>query len=160
MLTIMCGIPGSGKSYYIKKNLADAVVICPDSIRKEINGSVSSQKNGGAVFDIAYERLEKALSEKKETVFDATSVRLAYISRLIGYASKHGTDVEVVKMKMSEDPKMCAARVKADMVNKVDRSDVPYDVINRMHGEYMSLRIPDPSWARDFPNIKITAKEM
>lgn len=156
MLTIMCGIPGSGKSYYIKKNLADAVVVSPDLIRKEMTGNVGDQSRNAGVFDAAYERLEKALADKKNAVFDATSVRLAYINRLISYASKYGSDVEIVVMKASEDPRMCAARVKADMVNKVDRSDVPYEVINRMYNEFTRLKLPDPNWKREFPSINIS----
>lgn len=156
MLTVMCGIPGSGKSYYIRKNLADAVVISPDLIRKKMTGDVSSQSRNASVFDTAYEQLEKALADKKDVAFDATSVRLAYINRLIGYASKYGSDVEIVVMKDSEDLRLCEARVKADMVNKVDRSDVPYEVINRMHNEFTRLRLPDPNWERDFPSINIS----
>lgn len=156
MLTVMCGIPGSGKSYYIRKNLADAVVISPDLIRKKMTGDVSSQSRNASVFDTAYEQLEKALADKKDVAFDATSVRLAYINRLIGYASKYGSDVEIVVMKDSEDLRLCEARVKADMVNKVDRSDVPYEVINRMYNEFTRLRLPDPNWERDFPFINIS----
>lgn len=156
MLTVMCGIPGSGKSYYIRKNLADAVVISPDLIRKKMTGDVSSQSRNASVFDTAYEQLEKALADKKDVAFDATSVRLAYINRLIDYASKYGSDVEIVVMKDSEDPRLCEARVKADMVNKVDRSDVPYEVINRMYNEFTRLRLPDPNWERDFPSINIS----
>ena len=37
-LILMCGLARSGKSTWIKKNQADAIVVSPDDIRAEIFG--------------------------------------------------------------------------------------------------------------------------
>ena len=37
-LIIMCGLPRSGKSTWIRKNKGDAVIVSPDEIRSDIFG--------------------------------------------------------------------------------------------------------------------------
>ena len=37
-LIILCGLPRSGKSTYARKNSKNAVIVCPDRIRKVIFG--------------------------------------------------------------------------------------------------------------------------
>ena len=38
MLTMMCGLPRSGKSTWIKKNKEDDVIVSPDQIRLKVFG--------------------------------------------------------------------------------------------------------------------------
>lgn len=39
MLYVMCGCPGSGKTTWCKKNLANAVYVSTDDIRAELFGT-------------------------------------------------------------------------------------------------------------------------
>ena len=71
---VMVGISGSGKSTYIRKNFDPSVVVCPDEIRREINGDVSSQKNGSLVWKTAKERLLAILEKGNVAILDATNV--------------------------------------------------------------------------------------
>lgn len=71
-LYTMIGLPGSGKST-IANQIPNAVVICPDSIRKELYGSEEIQGDGKRVFDLAYERIGDELAKGNDVVFDATN---------------------------------------------------------------------------------------
>lgn len=71
------GVPGSGKSTAIRKMLAEnpnAVLVNPDSIRKEVTGSESDLSQDVVVWKIAYERTEQAVAAGKDVIFDATFV--------------------------------------------------------------------------------------
>lgn len=85
------GIPGSGKSTYGAK-MKNVFVVCPDSIRKELYGDESIQGDGKIVFEIAYNRILKALSEGKDVYFDATNVtkysRRNTLDYVCGFARK------------------------------------------------------------------------
>ena len=72
---IMCGISGSGKSHWIKNNLADFTLISLDEIREEINGSRDDQKSRGQVLHIAKDRLKVCLAKKQNVAWDATNLR-------------------------------------------------------------------------------------
>lgn len=83
---IMCGVPGSGKSYWAQ-NLSTASVnseiISSDNIRKEINGSESSQDNGKLVWDTLYERVKNTKQEL--IVIDATFVYRRDREKLVNF---------------------------------------------------------------------------
>lgn len=74
---VMCGIPGSGKSYwskeYIVKSMRRSVVyISSDDIRAEICGDARDQSKNDEVFRIFYKRARRAAQEGKDVVLDAT----------------------------------------------------------------------------------------
>ena len=77
-LYVMCGISGSGKSYYaadLAELEPDTEIVSTDAIREELFGDASVQKDGDKVFAIAYDRTRKFLEEGKNVVFDAMSLR-------------------------------------------------------------------------------------
>lgn len=74
MLYVMCGCPGSGKTTWCKKNLANAVYVSTDDIREELFGTPEpgSRSQEKRVFDTFYGRIRRALVEGKDVVADAT----------------------------------------------------------------------------------------
>lgn len=87
-LVIVFGIPGSGKSTYIK-TLENVRVVSADAIRKEIFSSLrdahgeglseekkfeQTKRNNQKVFGIFNRRITEALSEGKTVVADATNL--------------------------------------------------------------------------------------
>ena len=68
-VTILCGIPGSGKSTWVQKDLVNQegsfVVLNADSIRNELYGDERIQGNGRTVFQILYDRFRRALVNEK-----------------------------------------------------------------------------------------------
>lgn len=74
---IMCGIPGSGKTYFCKNVLMNhpwrsRVYISSDDIREEICGDASDQSLNGLVFDIFYQRAREAIVDGSDVILDAT----------------------------------------------------------------------------------------
>jgi len=74
---VMCGVPGSGKTYFCKNVLMNhpwrhRVYISSDDIRKEICGDASDQSKNSEVFDIFYDRARQAIQEGNDVILDAT----------------------------------------------------------------------------------------
>lgn len=73
-LYVMCGCPGSGKSTWAKKNLADAVYISSDDIRLELCGTYDPGVDEPRVFATFYGRITSMLASGKDVVADATNL--------------------------------------------------------------------------------------
>lgn len=72
-LYTMVGLPGAGKSTFTKAH-ADCAIICPDEIRAELYGDASIQGDGAKVFAIAFARINAALANGYDVIFDATNI--------------------------------------------------------------------------------------
>ena len=73
-IIIVVGIPGSGKSTWVQKQLSSLtnsyVIINADSVRKELYGDESIQGNPKMVFQILHDRFRRALLNNKiKTIF-------------------------------------------------------------------------------------------
>jgi predicted kinase len=133
----MIGISGSGKSTVVKEMVKKgAEVVCPDQIRKELYGSISEQGNGNQVFAIAKDRISKYIKEDKDVVFDATNTNWKRNIEFIKSLKNEPSEVVFIFMMDSMDLELCQNRVKKDIVNDVDRSNVPMDIIERQHKNF------------------------
>lgn len=82
ILIATIGIPGSGKTTYIKTLIATGLVesvrghICPDDIREELTGDMSNQSKNEDVFKLTKQRLQEAVAAAKKdggvVFYDAT----------------------------------------------------------------------------------------
>ena len=76
-LTILCGIPGSGKTTYAKKYIDEhpnTIHLSSDSIRAELYGNESAQGNPAEVFSIMQQRAVDTLNNGQSVVYDCTSI--------------------------------------------------------------------------------------
>ncbi len=94
---VMIGIPGSGKSTYVRevlKIVPNQCVVCPDDIRLELTGNAAAQTYNDLVWQIAYQRAEEALLAGKVVIFDATNAkeldRLALLEHLRSIMEEEG----------------------------------------------------------------------
>lgn len=73
-LTIICGLPGTGKSTQAKKIAAktNAILLRTDTIRKELGRSKYSVRDRQAVYREMFLRAGKLLGQAKNIVLDAT----------------------------------------------------------------------------------------
>lgn len=75
MIILVCGLPGSGKSYFSSR-LAEAInaEYCnSDRVRKELfSKRTYSLSEKAKVYDILLKKMEEAISQKKNLVLDAT----------------------------------------------------------------------------------------
>jgi len=124
---IMVGIPGSGKSSFLK-NVSKKYIVSPDDIRREINGNVSDNSNGDEVWTIAYQRMKIILATYGKAYLDATNV--VKWSRVMFMAGLDGRKIAVV---FDVNVDVAIKRISVDIEKGVDRSNVPEGVVRKFH---------------------------
>ena len=127
------GVSGSGKSTYLKKFPKEGIV-CPDDIRKELTGDISDQTQNARVWAVAKERILERLSKGQDVVLDATNTVSKYRKQFLDDIPK---DVELVAIVLPL-PNLAEAfkRIQKDIMEGKDRSNVPFDVIQRQADSY------------------------
>jgi len=141
LLVTTIGAPGSGKNRLLNKIQSyfqnAFTVVEPDDIRRTVFGSVNEQSQGDKVFEIAEQRIKSAL-ENSPVFFNATNVSWG---RLKESLIEYGADQNVlIFMQDSLYPELCKERIKKDLDNKVDRSNVPDDVVDRFHTRFIQCQ--------------------
>ena len=94
-LVITCGPSGSGKSTWIESLGDEWEIISLDNLRQQMTGKRSNQKDNGAVLQSARSLLKSLLSQNKNIVWDATSLRKDHRAALIQTGIKYGALVSV-----------------------------------------------------------------
>ena len=74
MVTLLIGLPASGKSTYAAEEKPD-LILSSDKIRGELYGDESVQGNPAQVFSILYGKMEEAINDGAEhIIIDATNI--------------------------------------------------------------------------------------
>lgn len=140
-LVLPIGIPGSGKSTWIKsfnKN-NKYIIVSPDEIRKELTGNISDQSENDKVFWMAIEATKRALENGDSVIFDATNVDTLQRRKLIQEMPKN------IKLKakiLKVDPEEAKRRIKVDIESGKERSRVPDYVVDEMYKKFQeTLRV-------------------
>lgn len=133
-LVLSIGISGSGKSYIYNRDYKDCVQVSPDLIREELTGDISNQSKNKEVFKLAFERVDEYLNNGQDVFFDATNVNK---SQRKTFTDKYiGADVEVVYVILPADIDLSWKRIRSDISEKKNRSDVPYFALVRQKEQY------------------------
>jgi predicted kinase len=112
-LTIMVGLPASGKSTIAKtlEEFGSITIVSTDSIRKELLGAEENQSNPQLIFDTAYARIEETLKSGKNCALDATNLKAKnrkwLCKKFRPYADR------IVAYYLATDAETCIARDKA-----------------------------------------------
>ena len=140
-LTLLVGIPGSGKTTYANKHKdKNEVILSSDLIRKELFGSEYSQENNELVFDTLYSRARENLINGTNVIIDATNINSYYRHATL----KHFEDLDIERVAIVfEVPKNVC--VKRD--SKRSRT-VGEKVIDKMISRYSR-----PTYEEGFDNI-------
>lgn len=77
MLTVLCGLPGSGKTTWRQAQAADAAAVCLDDIRGELTGDAGCQRFNDNVMMVAIGRIRDALEDGRDVIIDATNLTAA-----------------------------------------------------------------------------------
>lgn len=134
ILIMPVGVPGAGKSTWIKAQKGFEVV-CPDEIRKELTGNISDQSQNARVWQIASERIIEALRNGKNAILDATNTTTKGRTQFLEKIPK---DIIYQKQAIvfNVSPEDAKKRIKKDIEDGKDRSNVPDDVIDRMYKQF------------------------
>ena len=134
VLLFCIGIPGSSKSTWAKSQKGFEIV-CPDEIRKELTGTISDQSQNAKVWQIASQRVIEFLKDGKNVILDATNTTTKGRTQFL---KNIPNDLIYQKQAIVFDvsPEDAKKRIKKDLEDGKDRSNVPDDVIDRMHKQF------------------------
>jgi predicted kinase len=133
-LTIMCGLPRSGKSTWVEKNKDNAVVVSADKLRYHVYGQRFWAGGEPLMWSIRGIMFDYLLMQGVDIIVDETNTTIEKRGKLIKLGKNFGYNVECVHM---DTPwKICENRAIAD--NQEDL--IP--VITRMKEQFVE---PSPS---------------
>lgn len=141
-MTMMIGLPASGKSTYAKK-LADetsAVVLSSDALRWELFGDETNQEHNPQVFQELHKRAKDLLRSGRNVVYDATNInskrRRAFLN-------------ELKKIDCTKECIIMATPYEQCLDNNKNRArQVPEWVIERMYRKWQT-----PHWFEGWDNF-------
>ena len=122
---IMCGLPGSGKSTYIKEELPkDIEIINQDSIRVELgimdnvnDKQIGTTEQEKEVTRICLERIDKAIKDRKDFAIDNTNIKAGRVQNYYDKLKKANANVQII---IIDTPKeICKERRKEYIPEKV-----------------------------------------
>jgi predicted kinase len=145
---MLIGIPGSGKSTWLKtQKLEDpaCLSICPDEIRIWLTGNISDQSQNDSVWKIAQYTTNWSLENKQDVILDATNVNTSLRRLFLSKLPPNNIKRQALIFEVAPDEAI--KRIRHDLKN-ISRSNVPDEVIYRMHGEfvYTMKAIKEENW--------------
>lgn len=137
-LIFTIGISGAGKSRILKSYPQD-IIVSPDEIRRELYGDISNQSDQQKVWGIARSRLVQLLNSGSDAILDATNVdRKLRISFMNAIKQLVKLPIKTTAIVIDVDLEVAKKRVRSDIENGVDRSDVPNFAIDRMYQKFQN----------------------
>jgi predicted kinase len=122
-LTLMGGIPRSGKSTWIEKNKTSSdVIVSPDEIRKQIFGHKFFKPAEPFIWSFTDSFILLLAQQKKDIILDAVNMSYSIRNKYITLVKKYGYRTKFVWI--NTDLKECLKRNKTSKDKKV-----PIDVI-------------------------------
>ena len=144
-LFLMCGIPGAGKSTFLKSHIKkkNTAIISRDVIRFSIvKPDEEYFSHEDEVVKIFWEQINKALAENKDVFVDQTSLTPKSRKWLLQHATgyEHANVIWI-----DEDLETCLER---NNKRRGTRAYVPEDIIRRMYNQFV-----EPSLDEGFHRI-------
>ena len=135
-LILPIGISGSGKSYIYNKDYKDCVQVSPDLIREELTGDISNQTKNKEVFKLAFQRVDEYLNKGHDVFFDDTNVNKIQRKKFTDKYIDSDVEVIYVILPVPADIDLSWKRIRKDIREKKNRSDVPYFALVRQKEQY------------------------
>ena len=155
---IMCvGLSGSGKDFYlnnkflkdfpiIKKLIDDKgislndLIVARDNIRRDITGDVSNHDNEVQVNLIEAEKINNII--KKYNYVICNGINLCKRNATLKYAP----GAYRIAIIFEANPKLSKERIKKDLDDKIDRSDVPAESIDKQFIKFKRCLVGLENW--------------
>ena len=133
-LYITVGLPGSGKSTYVKNFIKDKDIeyLSSDSLRAVYGKSEEDQTVTPLVFGHIKKKVDELLKDGKNVLVDATSVNRKERSDYINTAKKYGAKVVAIVFKMDRQGLIDRNKKRGEQGGRV----VPDFVINKMLAKF------------------------
>lgn len=135
-VTLMSGLPGSGKDHWIRQNFPDHPAVCPDEVRRELGASPTG--NQGAVIQSCRESARVHLRAGRDFVWNATNLSLTLRSQVLDLFRQYGARIRIVYVET--DPTQWADR------NRSRAEPIPTRSLERMLSRW---QVPDPTEAHE-----------
>lgn len=100
-VTVMSGLPGSGKDAWIARNLPDLPVVSLDAVRAETGAAPTG--NQGRVIQAAQERAREHLRAGRDFVWNATNVSRLVRTKVLGLLRDYGAHIHIVYVEVPPD---------------------------------------------------------
>lgn len=97
-VTVMSGLPGSGKDTWIAANRPEHPVVSLDRIREEIGAPATG--NQGRVVQAAFEAARQHLRAGQDFVWNATNISRNLRSRILRVLRDYGAHIEIVYLEV------------------------------------------------------------
>jgi len=139
-LYITVGLPGSGKSTYVKNFIKDKDIeyLSSDSLRAVYGKSEEDQTVTPLVFGHIKKKVDEFLKDGKNVLVDATSVNRKERSDYINTAKKYGAKVVAIVFKMDRQGLIDRNKKRGEQGGRV----VPDFVIDKM-----LAKLEEPSYS-------------
>lgn len=133
-LYITVGLPGSGKSTYVKNFIKDKDIeyLSSDSLRAVYGKSEEDQTVTPLVFGHIKKKVDEFLKDGKNVLVDATSVNRKERSDYINTAKKYGAKVVAIVFKMDRQGLIDRNKKRGEQGGRV----VPDFVIDKMLNKF------------------------
>lgn len=130
-VTMMSGLPGSGKDTWLAKNRGDLPTVSLDDVRDELD--IEATENQGQVAQLAKERCRELLRSRTSFAFNATNVMRTTRQRWVDLFVDYQARIEMVYL----EPALSTVISQ----NKRRERTVPESVILRLAG-----KLEPPTW--------------
>ena len=130
-VTMVCGLPGSGKDTWLTRNRPELPVLSLDEIRRELG--IEPTANQGEVVQLASERCRECMRSKTSFAFNATNILKQTRQRWIDLFADYNARIELVYLEPPFDKLLSQ--------NKSRTYAVPEDVIKNLATKY-----EPPTW--------------
>lgn len=135
---IMVGLPGSGKTTYIKEKLPKGInIISQDYIRQELgimkddkHKAIGSSDQEKEVTKICLERIDKAIKERKNFVIDNTNIKVGRVQNYYDKLKRASANIKIIIIDTPKD--ICKKRREECIPEKIiDDMQLGIDKVKR-----------------------------
>lgn len=139
------GIPGCGKSTFLNETFYTHLSIGKDDIRREVLGDINdnSKSNSGLVNREYIKRANKILNDYELVVLDETGLFTQNIHKTLSKLPQ----VRRTAFVFESNPEVSKMRIRKDIQEGKDRSNVPEKVIDKFFKDYKR------QWRKRFPEF-------
>jgi len=137
-VVLLSGLPGSGKSTWVRGRAAGWAVISPDEIRAELGVDPGDAAEQGRVGQVARDRAKELLRAGKSFVWDATNISRDMRAQLVALCAGYGAFVRIVYVEAPWGEMLAR--------NRARKNAVPESVMGRLMAR---LEVPSATEAHE-----------